>query len=129
MISGGSRASRARQSGGKRAALSTRCARFAAHGLRASVLDCGGPPPLWNSAPPVNQTNEESQRSTACEIRDEHDGWQDEACATAPEVWRTTGRCARFAGLTPTRQRLDCGGFSTAFGRAMMFNGPLTSRA
>jgi len=122
MISGGSRASRARQSGGKRAALSTRCARFAAHGLRASVLDCGGPPPLWNSAPPVNQTNEESQRSTACEIRDEHDGWQDEACATAPEVWRTPGRCARFAGLTPTRQRLDCGDFSTAFAPAMIFD-------
>jgi hypothetical protein len=26
---------------------------------RASVLNCGGPPPLWNSAPPVNSNEHE----------------------------------------------------------------------
>jgi hypothetical protein len=38
-------------------------------------------------------------------------------------------RFARFASITPTRQRLDCGDFSTAFARAMLSDDSLTWRA
>jgi hypothetical protein len=38
-------------------------------------------------------------------------------------------RSARFADLAPTRQRLDCGDFSTAFAWAMLSDDSLTWRA
>jgi hypothetical protein len=38
-------------------------------------------------------------------------------------------RFARFASFTPTRQRLVCGDFSTAFARAMLSDDSLTWRA
>jgi len=77
-------------------------ATVAAHDYGASVLDCGGPPPLWNSAPPANQTNEESPRTISCEIWDERGDGQDEPGAKAPEGWRTPRSkatpCSRWGG-------------------------------
>jgi len=70
---------------------------------RASVLDCGGPPPLWNGALLVNKANKKCPRAKACGIWDEPAGWQDEPSAKAPEGWRTPGRFA-MVSVSPARQ-------------------------
>jgi hypothetical protein len=43
-------------------------------------------------------------------------GLQEMLPAKAPEGWRTPRRFAEFDGVWQSRQRLECGGFSTAIG-------------